>query len=46
MGKKDSDAKRKRKRAVFDSESEDDESGGDLEEVGSCQVGLIRSWFV
>ncbi|KAK3743020.1 hypothetical protein QZH41_009282 [Actinostola sp. cb2023] len=32
MGKKDGDSKRKRKRAIFDSDSEDDESGGDLDD--------------
>lgn len=45
MGKKDGDAKRKRKRAVFDSESEDDESGADLEEVALCLNQMIRSLF-
>lgn len=34
MGKKDGDSKRKRKRAIFESDSEDDESGEDLEDVG------------
>lgn len=33
MGKKDGDSKRKRKRAIFDTDSEDDESGEDLEDV-------------
>ena len=46
MGKKDGDAKRKRKRAVFDSESEDDESGADLEEVASCfKLPISRVFF-